>query len=205
MRFTSLLMATLARGAVGTPVALTQEKPGADRCHRDALPRPAPRLVARPERAGGGRPGALRPRPQEQLQARAGDRHVHRPLGHLHRLGAEQDRRQADHDRHRRGPPPRGGRPLQGSRRGARSSTRGSADAHDLVPKLEGPFDFVFIDADKEWYTNYAKAVLPKLTVGGLLTAHNVSPVRRPPPDDGRLLRVDQEPAEPRDDASAPA
>jgi len=49
-------------------------------------------------------------------------------------------------------------------------------DAHDLVPKLEGPFDFVFIDADKEWYTNYAKAVLPKLPVGGLLTAHNVSP-----------------------------
>jgi len=49
------------------------------------------------------------------------------------------------------------------------------ADAHDLVPKLEGPFDFVFIDADKEWYTNYAVAVLPKLTVGGLMTAHNVS------------------------------
>jgi predicted O-methyltransferase YrrM len=48
-------------------------------------------------------------------------------------------------------------------------------DAHDLVPKLEGPFDFVFIDAAKEWYTNYAKAVLPKLTVGGLMTAHNVS------------------------------
>jgi caffeoyl-CoA O-methyltransferase len=49
-------------------------------------------------------------------------------------------------------------------------------DAHDLVPKLDGTFDFVFIDADKEWYTNYAKAVLPKLSVGGLLTAHNVSP-----------------------------
>jgi caffeoyl-CoA O-methyltransferase len=52
------------------------------------------------------------------------------------------------------------------------------ADAHDLVPKLEGPFDFVFIDADKEWYTAYAKAVIPKLTVGGCLTAHNVSPGR---------------------------
>jgi caffeoyl-CoA O-methyltransferase len=52
------------------------------------------------------------------------------------------------------------------------------ADAHDLVPKLDGPFDFVFIDADKEWYTNYAKAVIPKLTVGGCLTAHNVSPGR---------------------------
>lgn len=50
------------------------------------------------------------------------------------------------------------------------------ADAHELVPKLPGPLDFVFIDADKDWYTNYAKAVLPKLTVGGSLTAHNVSP-----------------------------
>jgi predicted O-methyltransferase YrrM len=50
------------------------------------------------------------------------------------------------------------------------------ADAHDLVPRLDGPFDFVFVDADKEWYTNYAKAVIPKLTVGGSLTAHNVSP-----------------------------
>jgi caffeoyl-CoA O-methyltransferase len=49
------------------------------------------------------------------------------------------------------------------------------ADAHDLVPQLTGPFDFVFIDADKDWYTNYAKAVLPKLRVGGCLTAHNVS------------------------------
>jgi predicted O-methyltransferase YrrM len=48
------------------------------------------------------------------------------------------------------------------------------ADAHDLVPKLDGPFDFVFIDADKEWYTNYVKAVIPKLTVGGCIAAHNV-------------------------------
>ncbi len=48
------------------------------------------------------------------------------------------------------------------------------ADAHDLVPKLDGPFDVVFVDADKDWYTNYAKAVIPKLTVGGSLTAHNV-------------------------------
>ncbi len=49
------------------------------------------------------------------------------------------------------------------------------ADAHELVPKLEGPFDFVFIDADKDWYTQYFKAVLPKVTVGGCITAHNVS------------------------------
>jgi len=49
------------------------------------------------------------------------------------------------------------------------------ADAHELVPKLEGPFDFVFIDADKGWYTNYAEALVDKLEVGGCLTAHNVS------------------------------
>jgi predicted O-methyltransferase YrrM len=48
------------------------------------------------------------------------------------------------------------------------------ADAHELVPELAGPFDFVFIDADKEWYENYAKAVIPKLKAGGCLSAHNV-------------------------------
>lgn len=50
------------------------------------------------------------------------------------------------------------------------------ADAHDLVPALAGPFDFVFCDADKDWYKNYFIAVLPKLAVGGAFTAHNVSP-----------------------------
>jgi caffeoyl-CoA O-methyltransferase len=49
------------------------------------------------------------------------------------------------------------------------------ADAHELVPALAGPFDFVFCDADKDWYKNYFIAVLPKLTVGGCFAAHNVS------------------------------
>jgi len=48
------------------------------------------------------------------------------------------------------------------------------ADAHQLVKELPGPFDFAFIDADKDWYTNYAKALIPKLDPGGCLTAHNV-------------------------------
>lgn len=51
------------------------------------------------------------------------------------------------------------------------------ADAHELVPKLEGPFDFVFCDADKDWYKNYLKEVEPKLSVGGCFAAHNVTEV----------------------------
>lgn len=49
------------------------------------------------------------------------------------------------------------------------------ADAHDLVKVLQGPFDFVFSDADKDWYTNYFKEIAPKLSVGGCFTAHNMS------------------------------
>jgi predicted O-methyltransferase YrrM len=49
------------------------------------------------------------------------------------------------------------------------------ADAHELAPTLEGPFDFVFLDADKEWYSQYLRDILPKLEVGGCFTAHNVS------------------------------
>ena len=40
-------------------------------------------------------------------------------------------------------------------------------NAHEIVPTLEGPFDFVFSDADKGWYKNYLNALLPKLDVGG--------------------------------------
>jgi caffeoyl-CoA O-methyltransferase len=49
-------------------------------------------------------------------------------------------------------------------------------DAHELVPKLDAPIDMAFIDADKDWYTNYAKALIPKLSPGGCLLAHNVNP-----------------------------
>jgi len=49
------------------------------------------------------------------------------------------------------------------------------ADAHKLVKELKGPFDFVFSDADKEWYAQYFKDMEPKLVVGGCFTAHNVT------------------------------
>jgi caffeoyl-CoA O-methyltransferase len=49
------------------------------------------------------------------------------------------------------------------------------ADAHELVPGLEGEFDFVFSDADKYWYKNYFIAMDPKLKVGGCFVAHNTA------------------------------
>jgi caffeoyl-CoA O-methyltransferase len=49
------------------------------------------------------------------------------------------------------------------------------ADAHQLVEVLPGPFDFVFIDADKNWTLNYFKALWPKIEPGGCFAVHNVS------------------------------
>ena len=49
------------------------------------------------------------------------------------------------------------------------------ADAHQLAKELDGPFDFIFSDADKGWYRNYFIDLYPKLVVGGCFTAHNVS------------------------------
>ncbi len=49
------------------------------------------------------------------------------------------------------------------------------ANAHELVNELNGPFDFIFSDADKDWYKNYFLALAPKLELGGCFAAHNVS------------------------------
>lgn len=49
------------------------------------------------------------------------------------------------------------------------------ADAHELVPKLPGKYDFVFSDADKYWYKNYFTDMDPKLEEGGCFTAHNTA------------------------------
>jgi len=44
----------------------------------------------------------------------------------------------------------------------------------ETIDGLDGPFDLVFIDADKPNYVNYYEAVLPKLADGGLIVADNV-------------------------------
>ena len=47
-------------------------------------------------------------------------------------------------------------------------------DAHVEVVKLEGPFDFVFMDADKEGQTDYFNKLYPKkLVPGGIISVHN--------------------------------
>lgn len=47
-------------------------------------------------------------------------------------------------------------------------------NALEIVPKLDEVFDLVFIDADKDNYSNYFDLVLPKVRKGGFIIADNV-------------------------------
>ena len=49
-----------------------------------------------------------------------------------------------------------------------------AGDAFKEIPKLQGSFDFVFLDAWKRDYKRFFDLVLPRLDPGGLFTAHNV-------------------------------
>lgn len=46
--------------------------------------------------------------------------------------------------------------------------------ALDIIPSIEGPFDIVYIDADKENYSNYYHTVFDKVRSGGYIIADNV-------------------------------
>jgi predicted O-methyltransferase YrrM len=47
-------------------------------------------------------------------------------------------------------------------------------NAMEIIPTLNETFDLVFIDADKENYSNYFDLVFPKIRIGGYILADNV-------------------------------
>lgn len=49
-----------------------------------------------------------------------------------------------------------------------------SGDAFKEIPRVQGPIDFVFLDAWKPDYKKFLELVYPRLTRGGLFLAHNV-------------------------------
>ena len=47
-------------------------------------------------------------------------------------------------------------------------------EALDVLPRLTGPFDFVFIDCVKTEYEDYLDALLPKLEAGAVIVCDNL-------------------------------
>ena len=94
--------------------------------------------------------------------ARARDRHVQRLLGALD--GGCAARRTGASTRARSSPsaPTVAQRYFDRSPHGSRITLH-LGPALETIAKLEGEFDFVFIDADKEGYDDYYEAVLPRL------------------------------------------
>jgi caffeoyl-CoA O-methyltransferase len=46
--------------------------------------------------------------------------------------------------------------------------------ALDVLPRLAGPFDFVFLDCEKTEYEDYLDALLPKLEAGAVIVCDNL-------------------------------
>lgn len=47
-------------------------------------------------------------------------------------------------------------------------------EATTIIPTLDMKFDLVFIDADKENYSNYFELIVPKMNKGGVILSDNV-------------------------------
>jgi len=63
--------------------------------------------------------------------------------------------------------------------------------ALESLATLDGPFDLVFIDADKGGYVDYYEAVLPKLADGGAILADNtLADGRVVDPGDSEMARA---------------
>jgi predicted O-methyltransferase YrrM len=56
-------------------------------------------------------------------------------------------------------------------------------DARQLIPEQTGPFDLVFMDADKPQYADYLRAALPLTRIGGLLIGDDTLSLREHMPE----------------------
>jgi caffeoyl-CoA O-methyltransferase len=71
--------------------------------------------------------------------------------------------------------------------------------ALETIGRLEGEFDLVFIDADKDGYVDYYEAVLPRLAERGLIAADNTLSSGRVLAGEGPIVRFnDHVAADPR-------
>lgn len=64
-------------------------------------------------------------------------------------------------------------------------------NAREIIPKLEGPFDMVFIDADKYYYAEYFDLIIDKVPGGGIILADNVLWSGKILTDEGRKIDKD--------------
>jgi caffeoyl-CoA O-methyltransferase len=65
-----------------------------------------------------------------------------------------------------------------------------SGDAFKQIPKVEGQFDFVFLDAWKRDYQKFFDMVFPRMPKGGLFVAHNVLNKKSEMPDFLRTIET---------------
>jgi caffeoyl-CoA O-methyltransferase len=64
--------------------------------------------------------------------------------------------------------------------------------ALETIAELDGDFDFVFIDANKDGYVDYYEAVLPRLSEHGLIVADNTLWNGRVLDEEGPLVRFNE-------------
>ena len=67
-------------------------------------------------------------------------------------------------------------------------------DAKEIIPQLEGPFDLVYIDANKREYPDYYRLVFDKVVPSGLILADNVlwdgKVLQEPMPEDAQTRGI---------------